>query len=75
MNWTNRFANGQFFTAGEKALVVMLVAGFFGYWAGFNLSGPGVGVSLSMASASSMAVAPEMVVVVPTPPAFEPTLD
>ncbi len=34
--------DGHLLTAGEKALVVMLVAGVFGYWAGFNLSTPGI---------------------------------
>jgi hypothetical protein len=30
---------GRRFTTGEKAIAVMLAAGVFGYWAGFNLSG------------------------------------
>ena len=30
---------GRRLTTGEKAIVVMLAAGVFGYWAGFNLSG------------------------------------
>ena len=41
MNRIGRFTDGQIFTAGEKALVVMVVAGVFGYWAGFRLSTPG----------------------------------
>jgi hypothetical protein len=46
MNRTERFAAGQYITAGEKALVVMLAAGLFGYWAGFNLSSPAVAVGM-----------------------------
>ena len=30
--------NGQLLTTGEKVLLVMVVAGMFGYWAGFNVS-------------------------------------
>ena len=30
--------NGRLLTTGEKALLVMVVAGMFGYWAGFNVS-------------------------------------
>jgi len=30
--------NGHLLTMGEKALLVMVVAGMFGYWAGFNVS-------------------------------------
>ena len=41
MNRIGRFTDGQILTAGEKALVVMVVAGVFGYWAGFKLSTPG----------------------------------
>ena len=29
---------GHMLTTGEKALLVMVVAGMFGYWAGFNVS-------------------------------------
>ena len=32
--------NGHLLTTGEKALLVMVVAGVFGYWAGFNVSAP-----------------------------------
>ena len=50
MNRTDRF------TAGEKALVVMLVAGVFGYWAGFKLSTPGDVAGMPVASAASLLV-------------------
>ena len=53
MNKTGRFANGQAFTPGEKALAVMMVAGFFGYWAGFSLSAPGVSVGLPVTAAAA----------------------
>ena len=63
MNRTGRFASGQILTTGEKALIVMLAAGFIGYWAGFNLSSPGVAVGLPAATAASLQVA--------APPAHE----
>jgi hypothetical protein len=50
MNRTDRFTIGQFFTAGEKALIVMVAAGLFGYWAGFNLSAPAVAIGMPVAS-------------------------
>jgi hypothetical protein len=58
MNRIGRFTDGQILTAGEKALVVMLVAGVFGYWAGFKLSIPGDGVGMPVvAGAAAPAVA------------------
>jgi hypothetical protein len=41
MNRIGQLKDGQLLTAGEKALVVMILAGIFGYCAGFNLSTPG----------------------------------
>ena len=59
MNRIGRFTDGQILTTGEKALVVMLVAGVFGYWAGFNLSIPGddIGMPVVAAAAAVPAVA------------------
>ena len=51
MSGTGRFGSGQFLTTGEKAFVVMVAAGFFGYWAGFNLSVPGVTMGVPVAAA------------------------
>ena len=53
MNRTDRSADGQFLTTGEKAFVVMLAAGFFGYWPGFNLSAPGAAMNLPVAAAEA----------------------
>ena len=53
MNRMGRLENGQIFTAGEKAFVVMLIAGVFGYWAGFNLSTPGETVAMPLAAAAA----------------------
>ena len=71
MNKTGRFANGQAFTPGEKALAVMLVAGFFGYWAGFSLSAPGVsvGMPVTAAAAASLPASQGSVPVAPAPAA------
>ena len=33
-----KLGSGHILTTGEKALLVMVVAGIFGYWAGFNVS-------------------------------------
>jgi len=33
-----KLENGHVLTTGEKALLVMVAAGMFGYWAGFNVS-------------------------------------
>ncbi len=49
---------GRLLTAGEKALVVMLVAGMFGYWAGFNLSAPGWADPFPVISAAAQPAAP-----------------
>ena len=71
MNRTGRFANGQAFTPGEKALAVMLVAGFFGYWAGFSLSAPGVsvGMPVTAAAAASLPASQGSAPIAPTPAA------
>ena len=53
MKRLGHFEDGKLLTAGEKALVVMLAAGVFGYWAGFNLSTPGVAVPFPVAAAST----------------------
>ncbi len=53
MNRIGHLKDGQVLTSGEKALVVMLMAGVFGYWAGFNLSTPGDAVGLPVTSASA----------------------
>lgn len=53
MNRIGHLKDGQVLTTGEKALVVMLMAGVFGYWAGFNLSTPGDAVGLPVTSASA----------------------
>ena len=47
--------DGHLLTTGEKALVVMLVAGVFGYWAGFNLSALGIADPFPVASAAAAA--------------------
>ena len=57
MNTPGRFADGRFLTTGEKAFVVMLVAGLFGYWAGFNLSAPGSALTVPVAAAAASAPA------------------
>lgn len=54
MNRMGRLENGQKFTTGEKAFVVMLMAGVFGYWAGFNLSMPGETVAMPLAAAAAL---------------------
>src|ERR1700675_434161 len=54
MNRMGRLENGQTFTTGEKAFVVMLMAGVFGYWAGFNLSTPGETVAMPLAPAAAL---------------------
>ena len=55
--------NGHLLTTGEKALVVMLVAGVFGYWAGFNLSAPGVADPFPFAAAAATRPAAPMAAV------------
>ena len=54
MNSMGRLENGQKFTTGEKAFVVMLMAGVFGYWAGFNLSTPGETVAMPLAAVAAL---------------------
>jgi hypothetical protein len=58
MKRLGHFEDGKLLTAGEKALVVMLAAGVFGYWAGFNLSTPGVAVPFPVAAASARPASP-----------------
>jgi dipeptide/tripeptide permease len=67
MNRMDRFESGQIITAGEKALIVMLVAGLFGFWAGFNLSSQGAPAGLPAATASSFQVATQPVPEAPAP--------
>ena len=49
---------GRLLTTGEKALVVMVVAGMFGYWAGFN-SAPSLPSAFPVAVAAAPQPAPE----------------
>ena len=60
MNRIGRLTGGQLFTSGEKALVVMVAAGVFGYWAGFKLSTPGdiVGMPVVVTAAAVPVAAP-----------------
>ena len=60
MNRIGRLTGGQLFTSGEKALVVMVAAGVFGYWAGFKLSTPGdiVGMPVVATAAAVPVAAP-----------------
>ena len=51
--------NGHVLTSGEKALLVMVVAGMFGYWAGFNLSTPSLPDAFPVAVAAAPHRAPE----------------
>ena len=51
--------NGHVLTSGEKALLVMVVAGMFGYWAGFNLSTPSLPDAFPVAIAAAPQRAPE----------------
>ena len=53
MNRIGQLKDGQLLTAGEKALVVMILAGIFGYCAGFNLSAPGDAVLLPVTSVAA----------------------
>jgi hypothetical protein len=57
MNSTDRMGTGHRITTGEKALIVMVLAGVFGYWAGFNLSAPPEGSSLPVVVAGALGVA------------------
>jgi len=38
MKRSGNLESGHVLTTGEKALLVMVAAGIFGYWAGFNVS-------------------------------------
>ena len=57
MNRTDGFEKGQSVTTGEKALIVMLIAGVFGYWAGFKVLAPGDIVGMPVATAAALFVA------------------
>ena len=60
MSTTGRFEGGQLLTTAEKAFLVMLAAGLFGYWAGFNLSAPGATLGMPVVAAvASTPVSPE----------------
>ena len=56
MNRTDRFEHGQSVTTGEKAFIVMLIAGVFGYWAGFKVLAPGDIVGMPVATAAALLV-------------------
>jgi hypothetical protein len=56
MNRTDGFEKGQSVTTGEKALIVMLIAGVFGYWAAFKVLAPGDIVGMPVATAAAMFV-------------------
>jgi len=56
MKSTDGFEQGQSFTTGEKVLIVMLLAGIFGYWAGFKVLAPGDIVGMPVASAAALLV-------------------
>lgn len=51
----------KYLTTGEKALVAMVVAGVFGYWAGFNLPGLALPFPVAVAAAQFADHAPEAV--------------
>ena len=53
MNRIGQLKDGQLLTSGEKALVVMLLAGIFGYCAGFNLSTPVDAVGMPVTSSAA----------------------
>ena len=55
MSTTDRFEGGRILTCGEKVFLVMLAAGFFGYWAGFNLSAPDAALTIPVAAAVTSA--------------------
>jgi hypothetical protein len=56
--------DGHLLTTGEKALLVMVVAGMLGYWAGFNVSTPSLPDPFPVAAAAAPALAPERLSVV-----------
>ena len=56
MNRTDGFERGQSVTTGEKVLIVMLIAGVFGYWAGFKVLAPGDIVGMPVATAAAFLV-------------------
>jgi hypothetical protein len=56
MNRTDGFEKGQSVTTGEKALIVMVIAGVFGYWAGFKVLAPGDIVGMPAATAAAFYV-------------------
>jgi len=63
MKRLGKLEDGHLLTAGEKGLLVMVVAGMLGYWAGFNVST----VSLPDAFPTAVAAAPQRA---PEPPAI-----
>jgi hypothetical protein len=52
--------SGHVLTTGEKALLVMVVAGVFGYWAGFNVSSTSLPDPFPAAVAAAPEPAPEL---------------
>lgn len=67
MNATERNVRGRSFTTGEKALAVMIAAGIFGYWAGYNLAAPGEASSLPAAAAAALPAAVQEARAAPAP--------
>ena len=56
MKSTDGFEHGQSVTRGEKILIVTLLAGIFGYWAGFKVVSPGDIVGMPVAAAAALFV-------------------
>jgi hypothetical protein len=56
MKSTDGFEEGQSITRGEKILIVMLLAGVLGYWAGFKVVAPGDIVGMPVAAAAALFV-------------------
>jgi hypothetical protein len=67
MDGTERKAQERIFTTGEKTLAAMIVAGVFGYWAGFNLGAPGEAAGLSVAAAAALPAAVHEAQAAPVP--------
>lgn len=62
MNRLGNLEEGRRLTTGEKAIVVMLAAGVFGYWAGFSLSGSALEPFPVTAAAAQSSAPPSTVV-------------
>ena len=59
MKRLGKLEDGHLLTAGEKGLLVMVVAGMLGYWAGFNVSSPSLPDAFPVAVAAVPQRAPE----------------